>query len=121
MELFDRNTSQFVLALGVLLGVLTLGYYLVRGLRRAMVEAEPASDKELLKPLQEAYEAGSMDLQEFQRIQRLLLGDKAAPAQRRNATPAPPASELGVTPGREVVDGPQPPTDAVPPPADSRP
>jgi len=78
MDFFDAKTQHFILGVGGLLALLTVGYYAILGIRRSMIENGPADGAELLDPLRAAYQRGSMGTDEFERVQAMLGNDRPA-------------------------------------------
>jgi hypothetical protein len=66
----DPSLLQGTIAVAVLLGVIGLGVWIITHLRREMIEPEGADD--LWAQFEEAYEAGEIDAEEYQRVRATL-------------------------------------------------
>jgi hypothetical protein len=67
----DPNLLQGAIAVVVLFGVIGLGIWIITHLRREMIET-PDDPEEMWSQIEEAYEAGEIDVEEYQRVRAAL-------------------------------------------------
>ncbi len=120
MDFFSIKTTEFLMAAGALIAVLTAGYYVIQYLRRDLHDDGCPVPEEVLDPLRKAYELGSMGSGEYERVQALLgtvepggLEAELKAARKRQKEKAlkesqDRAKEEGPTPRTSGSDGPHP-------------
>jgi hypothetical protein len=67
----DPNLLQGTIAVVVLFGVIALGVGIITHLRREMIEPT-GGDEEMWAQFEEAYQAGEIDAEEYQRVRAML-------------------------------------------------